>query len=227
MNKLEAYGRIAKEHDKIANKYDKFYSSKLCVAENKAIAFLINKEIKPSGKILDLGCGTGLLLELFKIPKRSYLGLDISDKMLEIARKKHSGYQFQKMNFDRLGLNGFAPRSFDCAISLFGSLSYSLDIKSCLSGIDTVVKGKQFLMFMTKKRKGKPQSKALFKTYSENQLRKLCPSAEIYGFSFFAKEYKQYSIKQFAICLQREPSFWSKYLIKEASYLVVIKNGHA
>jgi predicted TPR repeat methyltransferase len=42
-----------------------------------------------NGKILDLGCGTGLAAQKLKTPDNSFYGVDISEKMLEIARQKN------------------------------------------------------------------------------------------------------------------------------------------
>jgi predicted TPR repeat methyltransferase len=43
----------------------------------------------PSLDILDLGCGTGLSGETFRPHARTLIGVDISAKMLEIARQRH------------------------------------------------------------------------------------------------------------------------------------------
>lgn len=42
-----------------------------------------------SGRILDLGCGTGLVGETLKTQYNTFYGVDISEKMLEIARQKN------------------------------------------------------------------------------------------------------------------------------------------
>ncbi len=42
-----------------------------------------------SGKILDLGCGTGLVAEKLKNNKTTFVGVDISEQMIEIAREKN------------------------------------------------------------------------------------------------------------------------------------------
>ena len=44
---------------------------------------------KASSVIADLGCGTGLAGELFKPYAKSLIGVDLSPKMLEIAREKN------------------------------------------------------------------------------------------------------------------------------------------
>ena len=42
-----------------------------------------------NGKILDLGCGSGLVAEQLKNSENSFIGVDISPKMLELARNKN------------------------------------------------------------------------------------------------------------------------------------------
>jgi len=46
-------------------------------------------------KILDLGCGNGRLLEIFKDKKIDYFGIDSSEKLIEIAKKKYHTAKFQ------------------------------------------------------------------------------------------------------------------------------------
>jgi predicted TPR repeat methyltransferase len=41
------------------------------------------------GKILDLGCGTGLAAQKLKTADNQFIGVDISEKMLDLARQKN------------------------------------------------------------------------------------------------------------------------------------------
>lgn len=103
------YGRIAKE-------YDNHYKSKQCEAENACIAKLLHSE--PLGNVLDVGCGTGLSLDLAGdvINWTKYLGIDVSAEMLKVARKKHKGYFFLECEADH-----FYPdeEEYDTALCLF------------------------------------------------------------------------------------------------------------
>ena len=68
--------------------YDVIYSKKNYKAETKFISQIIKKFHSPNVNILDIGCGTGEhTLELLK---RGYrvTGIDLSNEMLKIAKKK-------------------------------------------------------------------------------------------------------------------------------------------
>jgi ubiquinone/menaquinone biosynthesis C-methylase UbiE len=65
---------------------------------------------KAGDKILDFGCGNGRLMELIGSQGIDYYGTDISEKLLEIARKKYAGkilrfgsgtQHFSKINSDQ------------------------------------------------------------------------------------------------------------------------------
>ena len=43
----------------------------------------------PEGTILELGCGTGLIAQMLKTPQNTFIGIDISEKMIEKAKAKH------------------------------------------------------------------------------------------------------------------------------------------
>ena len=47
----------------------------------------LTKEIKTGDKILDIGCGNGRLLEAFGNKKVNYLGVDNSEKLINLARE--------------------------------------------------------------------------------------------------------------------------------------------
>ena len=44
------------------------------------------------GRVLDYGCSSGALAELCR--PEAYLGVDISEEALEVARASHPGYEF-------------------------------------------------------------------------------------------------------------------------------------
>lgn len=56
------------------------------------IAFL-SKYLPTDKTIFEYGCGVGRLCEMFD--PALYIGMDISDKMIKVARQKHPAYTFQ------------------------------------------------------------------------------------------------------------------------------------
>ncbi len=62
---------------------------------------------KNEDKILDFGCGSGRLLELFSDKKIKYYGVDVSEKLVEIASNKHSreNTRFSKINTRQTSLS--------------------------------------------------------------------------------------------------------------------------
>ncbi len=51
--------------------------------------------VLPGERILDLGCGNGRLLEIIKDKKIDYIGVDASEKLIEIAKKNYPNSKFQ------------------------------------------------------------------------------------------------------------------------------------
>lgn len=68
------------------------------------------------GRIVDLGCGTGSQCILLHNKKFDVTGIDLSSKMLEIARKKNAEISFLQRDITS---TGFPDSHFDCAIISF------------------------------------------------------------------------------------------------------------
>lgn len=66
--------------------------------------------------IVDLGCGTGSQCVLLHNKKFNVTGIDLSSKMLEIARKKNAEISFLQRDITS---TGFPDSDFDCAIISF------------------------------------------------------------------------------------------------------------
>lgn len=56
--------------------------------------------VKDGDMVLDLGCGNGRLLELFKGKNVEYVGIDNSNKLIEIARQRSLKFKSYGLNFD-------------------------------------------------------------------------------------------------------------------------------
>lgn len=109
-----------REFDKAAEKFDDNDPSvyNMCRKDYPDVLAEVRKE--PFTDLLDAGCGTGAMLGMFKkdLPDKKYTGIDLSGKMIEIAkRKKLTGVQFVSGDCENLP---FAENSFDvvtCSMS--------------------------------------------------------------------------------------------------------------
>src|SRR3989344_6134811 len=83
---------IRRHFNKIASSYD-YYKEKNWYYYDAIKALL--KELIPNVRrksVLDLGCGTGSILAFLQ-PKEG-IGIDISEEMIKISKKKHPKYEF-------------------------------------------------------------------------------------------------------------------------------------
>lgn len=71
---------------------------------------ILAKKVKPGSSVLDVGCGNGRLLEALP-PDIDYLGVDNSEKLLELARKEHPQNKF--IEGDILDLGKAIHRKYD------------------------------------------------------------------------------------------------------------------
>ncbi|MCM1497045.1 MAG: methyltransferase domain-containing protein [Clostridium sp.] len=117
----EEYKKLSlKEFDQAAAKFDDSDPSiyNLCRKDYPDVLAEVRKE--PFSDLLDAGCGTGAMLNLFKrdYPDKNYTGLDLSEKMIETAKKKKlQGVNFVAGDCENLP---FADSSFDvvtCSMS--------------------------------------------------------------------------------------------------------------
>ena len=127
----------SESYNKIAYKYDDLFTSKEYKEENQEIVEMLKPHLYDVG-ILDIGSGTGLLLDLFTIDPKFYVGIDPSFGMFKQAKLKHP---YHKFHLDKLETYiGYTH----IAISLFGCMNYVLP--DYLKRINDVSK-RHFLMF--------------------------------------------------------------------------------
>ncbi len=129
-------------YDKLARNYDDLYSEPTDLKEDEELFALIKTFQK--GKTLDIGAGTGLLLDNIDIPVEQYFGIDPSREMLAKLDKKHPNRKIMEATAEYFyGLIG----DFDTVLALYGTASY-IDLNH-LHNIKNMLSkdGKLFLMF--------------------------------------------------------------------------------
>lgn len=121
---MASQSHVTALYDDLAGSYDARYSGDRERLENAFYASWISTPSLESDEVLDLGCGTGLLVDLLGhrvLPER-YAGIDPSEKMLAQFRAKHPDHVvFQRTAeefFDR------HDRTWDVIVAGFGVGSY-------------------------------------------------------------------------------------------------------
>lgn len=100
----------AKFWDKIADKYAKDPIADMASYEHKLK--LTRDHFRPDMSVLEIGCGTGSTAILHVPHVAQYLAVDISERMIEIARAKDApaNLSFQVADIDEMSLE---PGSYD------------------------------------------------------------------------------------------------------------------
>jgi len=79
------------------------------------IKFLVTDYVKEGEKILDLGCGNGRLFEFLKDKNIDYIGVDFSEKLISIAKKRFPKAKFEVADAFNLP---FSKDTFDKVYSI-------------------------------------------------------------------------------------------------------------
>lgn len=96
------------DYNSIADKYSRVREKKW-----KEFDFLFDKYLSPNDKVLDLGCGNGRFYQTIKKRNVDYLGIDVSSKLIEIARNNYPEAKFEVSSIE------FIPdKSFDKIYSI-------------------------------------------------------------------------------------------------------------
>lgn len=123
--------------EKYSELYNVFNSEKDYKTEIEFITEIINKNLnKTKLDILDLGCGTGIHSKLLSDMGHNVVGVDISEGMIEIAKKnssKNEEYFIHDIVDFRL------KKKFDVVLSLFHVFSYQVNNEN-ISGFFKTIK---------------------------------------------------------------------------------------
>jgi predicted TPR repeat methyltransferase len=103
--------------DRYASKFEKHLVSDLGYSAPAQIAKIVAAHFSDrSFAMLDLGCGTGLVAEALRDATGYYVGVDISEKMLDEAEKKKLYRQLHQVDV-RDALRDTKPNSFDFVVA--------------------------------------------------------------------------------------------------------------
>ena len=133
-------------------------------------------ELAPGKKVLDVGCGPGNYS--YMLSKRGFdvVGIDMSEKMVEIAKKKFSDIPFKHMDMTNLE---FPSNTFDAVWSSASFIHVPKEMAfTTLFGFHRVLKPKGILFLNTmKEREGTSKSGfyggRYFEFYTEEDLNSL------------------------------------------------------
>ncbi|MCX6711901.1 MAG: class I SAM-dependent methyltransferase [Candidatus Woesearchaeota archaeon] len=139
-NKVTNYDEFGEEYMITQNKY---YSKRLDNSR-KALYSQIDTPIK-NKRLLDVGCGFGKDLSYFQKKGAIVYGIDISKKMIELAKRNNpnltniSIQSFEKTNFEDC--------FFDIIVSRF-TLHYATNLESVFKELHRILKSKGILIFL-------------------------------------------------------------------------------
>jgi len=165
MKKRLFYTELAKHYDKIYHNVD--YEKQIIFFEK-----LIGRYKKtPSKKILDSACGTGTHVGYLEKLGFEVTGLDISEEMLNEARKKNP-----KVNFLHGDIKKFQLKdTFGTIICFFNSILYcngQSEIQKCLANFFSHLENGGVLIFdMVDKSIGVDSSKERGREYAKKDIR--------------------------------------------------------
>lgn len=104
--------------------------------------------IKPGSHIIDIGCGNGRLLGMLKDKNHTYVGIDQSDKLLEVARKLWPNYSFEEGDMETYH---YGRERFDAAFfiaSIHHLTTHEAQIKT-LQRVSVALKPSGFIFITT------------------------------------------------------------------------------
>lgn len=127
-DRINRTASVAEFYSRLASSYDDAYSGGIERAEDAALRRLLRQRgvNAPCTRVLDLGCGTGLLLRL--CPERvrnpyGYLGVDIAQGMIDRAQRHFPRNDLRCVDIAAVPSLLTKP-SFEHAVSLWGSVNY-------------------------------------------------------------------------------------------------------
>lgn len=89
--------RVKNCYNLTSSSYNKRYIEE---QKNKYKHALFHLELSPNNKILDVGCGSGLLFSFLSSKVKTIVGIDISNELLQKAKKEKNNKKIQLIQAD-------------------------------------------------------------------------------------------------------------------------------
>ena len=110
--RLRAFER--RGHDALATSYYEFFASVTALATNP---LLDEVHLHPGSRLLDVASGPGALAAEAANRGARAVGIDLSSRMIELARRLHPTIEYREADVERLP---FPDRAFDAVVCSFG-----------------------------------------------------------------------------------------------------------
>lgn len=107
--------KIRHHFDSMAHRYDDRYDRARGRSYHNHLSDYLLRHLVPGGRLLDLGCGTGLFVSRYVAGGGTAIGLDISRGMIRKAEERCPGSDFTVSSADRIP---FRDGTFDAVASL-------------------------------------------------------------------------------------------------------------
>ena len=110
--------------DEVAPVFDEGCGTPEHRASSESVCDIVREKLGDGDTVLDIGCGTGFLLDRFDIPPEQYTGIDTSHLMLRRLAAKHPAHvdSVEVCSFEEW----YPPERYDLAVGLFGAGSWIL-----------------------------------------------------------------------------------------------------
>jgi len=154
MDEDEYYRRVQTAYDRIAPVYDDSVGKSAVSRRAKQLALQTVKSLTPSGgRLLDIGCYTGIEVMVLAQQGFRVVGVDISPGMIRLAETKARKQRLLgQVNFEVLRASdvsallqrGYGP--FDTAYSVYGTLNLEPRISEFKAGAYAVLKSRGHLV---------------------------------------------------------------------------------
>ena len=101
-------------HDALATSYQAFFAAVTALATNPLLDAV---RLRPAARLLDVATGPGALAAAAASRGARPVGIDLSPKMIELARRLHPAIDFREADVERLP---FSDHMFDVVVCAFG-----------------------------------------------------------------------------------------------------------